>query len=227
MTAQMRRRYVGFTLIELLVVIAIIAVLAAMVLPAIASAKERARRAQCSTGLRNFAQSLVRSSDDFNGLAPALHAPANPYPYWFGYTNIMKWFSDYGLSRQHGYCPSNPTWNRDDFWNYGGGGVNTVLGYFYLGNDSEWMKSYSFPGVPGGTDPIFLRKFGIDQPYYNVLASDLTRKYQGEWGAGINHSTFGSLPDGANIARLDGSVYWNPRQSLKVRIVGSNVEMYW
>jgi prepilin-type N-terminal cleavage/methylation domain-containing protein len=59
-----RRSVPGFTLIEMLVVIAIIAILAGILLPVLASAKEKARVAQAKTEVRNFAAAIVAYQGD-------------------------------------------------------------------------------------------------------------------------------------------------------------------
>ena len=71
-----RRSARGFTLIELLVVIAIIAILASLLLPALAGAKERARRANCRSSQRQFMLAVHLYADDNKQLL--VSGAANP-----------------------------------------------------------------------------------------------------------------------------------------------------
>src|SRR5262249_44000704 len=98
------RRQSGFTLIELLVVIAIIAVLIALLLPAVQSAREAARRIQCTNNLKQYLLAIHNYNDAFsclpfgkgdNYMPEVMNAPT--YARWSTHSQVLGFFEQMPL----------------------------------------------------------------------------------------------------------------------------------
>ncbi|HQL93888.1 MAG TPA: DUF1559 domain-containing protein [Candidatus Hydrogenedentes bacterium] len=116
----------AFTLIELLVVIAIIAILAAMLLPALARAREAARRASCASNLKQFGVIFKMYASEHRGVFPpsALNgryvavgdnpdAPGSSRDLWAlpdGVAVYPEYLTDITLF----FCPSSPKFFPED-----------------------------------------------------------------------------------------------------------------
>ena len=205
----MRRMRRGFTLIELLVVIAIIGVLIALLLPAVQSAREAARRSQCTNNLKQLGLALHNYVSTHEALPPGGEVYSNPYP-----DGAKVWTAgpqNYSMKvRLLPYLEQQPIYNAINFnvsaiWNVWGNNAQWTIDGQYINGTARKNKVSTFlcpsdANSPGGGDPqVYSTNYPNNQGtnrYHNGWRITGPTYFQGDDG-GLNPTrTFASITDG-------------------------------
>jgi prepilin-type N-terminal cleavage/methylation domain-containing protein/prepilin-type processing-associated H-X9-DG protein len=220
-----KRTFSAFTLIELLVVIAIIAILAAMLLPALAKAKEDGIRAQCKSNEHQLGIATLMYAQDNRDLLPDMQYQGA----WFWDMNRVvasNLLVNVANSTTIFYCPNEYYLfnnGKPDAWQ--AFGTFVVTGYGWLFPNSPVMIDGYNPEINGSN---MVTKITQARPGRGIAATEMIidatifdstlaggKQYYNIGAAGSTqvrtaHLNGNNTPAGGNICFLDNHVEWRP-----------------